>query len=130
MNKEDIKDLIANIPEGLETETFIHGAICWAYSGRCYLSDYMAQRNANLGDCAQSCRWSYNLYAEEKNNPGELYPVEEDKNGLHPKLGRSPFASGCRIICLPDERSYHRIPSTHSILSSFWRLLSVVCSWS
>ena len=39
MNKEDIKELIANIPEGLETETFIHGAICWAYSGRCYLSD-------------------------------------------------------------------------------------------
>ena len=83
MNKEDIKDLIANIPEGLETETFIHGAICWAYSGRCYLSDYMAQRNANLGDCAQSCRWAYNMYIEEANNPGNIMPVEEDSTGTY-----------------------------------------------
>ena len=83
MNKEDIKELIANIPEGLETETFIHGAICWAYSGRCYLSDYMAQRNANLGDCAQSCRWAYNMYIEEANNPGNIMPVEEDSTGTY-----------------------------------------------
>ena len=83
MNKEDIKHLIANIPEGLETEIFIHGAICWAYSGRCYLSDFMASRNANLGDCAQSCRWAYNMYVEEKNNPGNIMPVEEDSNGTY-----------------------------------------------
>ena len=83
MNKEDIKNLIANIPEGLETETFIHGAICWAYSGRCYLSDYMAHRNANLGDCAQSCRWAYNMYIEEANNPGNIMPVEEDNTGTY-----------------------------------------------
>ena len=62
---------------------FIHGAICWAYSGRCYLSDYMASRNANLGDCAQSCRWAYNMYIEERNNPGNIMPVEEDKNGTY-----------------------------------------------
>ena len=83
MNKEDIKKLIANIPDDLETEMFIHGAICWAYSGRCYLSDYMASRNANLGDCAQSCRWAYNMYIEERNNPGNIMPVEEDKNGTY-----------------------------------------------
>ena len=83
MNKEDIKKLIADIPEDLETEMFIHGAICWAYSGRCYLSDYMASRNANLGDCAQSCRWAYNMYIEERNNPGNIMPVEEDKNGTY-----------------------------------------------
>ena len=83
MNKEDIKKLIADIPDDLETEMFIHGAICWAYSGRCYLSDYMASRNANLGDCAQSCRWAYNMYIEERNNPGNIMPVEEDKNGTY-----------------------------------------------
>ena len=59
MNKGEIKELIENIPQGLETEIFVHGAICWAYSGRCYLSDFLASRNANLGDCAQSCRWAY-----------------------------------------------------------------------
>lgn len=83
MNKEDIKYLIENIPSDLETEIFIHGAICWAYSGRCYLSDFMASRNANLGDCAQSCRWAYNMYVEEKNNPGNIMPVEEDSNGTY-----------------------------------------------
>ena len=83
MNKEDIKELINEIPEELETEMFIHGAICWAYSGRCYLSDFMASRNANLGDCAQSCRWAYNMYIEEKNNPGNIMPIEEDNNGTY-----------------------------------------------
>ena len=83
MNKNDIKNLTSNIPSELETEIFIHGAICWAYSGRCYLSDYMAGRNANLGDCAQSCRWAYNMYIEEKNNPGNIMPVEQDENGTY-----------------------------------------------
>lgn len=83
MNKEDIKYLVDHIPEGLETEIFIHGALCWAYSGRCYLSDFMAGRNANLGDCAQSCRWQYNLYFEEKQNPGNLMPVDEDEHGTY-----------------------------------------------
>ena len=83
MNKEQIKYLIDNTPQGLETEIFVHGAICWAYSGRCYLSDFLACRNANLGDCAQSCRWAYNLYLEEKQNPGNLMPVETDTNGTY-----------------------------------------------
>ncbi len=81
MNKEDIKYLIDNT--NIETEIFIHGAICWAYSGRCYLSDFMSSRNANLGDCSQSCRWAYNMYIEEKNNPGNIMPVEEDSNGTY-----------------------------------------------
>ena len=83
MNKEQIRELISNIPQGLETEIFVHGAICWAYSGRCYLSDFLACRNANLGDCAQSCRWAYNLYLEEKNNPGLMMPVEQDEYGTY-----------------------------------------------
>lgn len=73
LNKEQIKDIIENTPDNLETEIFVHGALCFGYSGRCFLSDFLASRSANLGDCAQSCRWAYNLYAEEKNNPRKSY---------------------------------------------------------
>ena len=62
---------------------FAHGALCFGYSGRCFLSDFLASRSANLGDCAQSCRWAYNLYVEEKNNPGNLMPVETDEKGTY-----------------------------------------------
>lgn len=83
LNKEQIKDIIGNTPEDLETEIFVHGAICFGYSGRCFLSDFLASRSANLGDCAQSCRWAYNVYVEEKNNPGNLMPVEDDEHGTY-----------------------------------------------
>ena len=83
LNKEEIKELMENKPKDLEVEMFIHGAICYSYSGRCHLSDFLASRCGNLGDCAQSCRWAYNLYLEEKNNPGNLMPVEEDKHGTY-----------------------------------------------
>ncbi len=83
LNKEQIKDIITNTPTELETEMFIHGAICFGYSGRCFLSDFLASRSANLGDCAQSCRWAYNLYAEEANNPGNLMPIEHDEKGTY-----------------------------------------------
>ncbi len=83
MNKEQIKELMRNKPNGLEIEMFIHGAICFSYSGRCFLSDFLADRSANLGDCAQSCRWAYNVYLEEKNNPGNMMPVETDDKGTY-----------------------------------------------
>ena len=62
---------------------FAHGALCFGYSGRCFLSEFLAQRNGNLGDCAQSCRWAYNVYVEETNNPGNLMPVENDEKGTY-----------------------------------------------
>lgn len=83
MNKEQIKQLIKNKPKDLEVEMFIHGAICFGYSGRCFLSDFLAGRSANLGDCAQSCRWAYNVYVEEANKPGNLMPVEHDDKGTY-----------------------------------------------
>ena len=95
MNKEQLKYIMENKPEGMEIEIFIHGAICFAFSGRCFLSDFMSCRSANLGDCAQSCRWSYNLYAEEKNNPGELMPIETSE------YGTSIFSS--KDLCLIKE---------------------------
>ena len=95
MNKEQLKYIMENKPEGMEIEIFIHGAICFAFSGRCFLSDFLACRSANLGDCAQSCRWSYNLYAEEKNNQGELMPIETSE------YGTSIFSS--KDLCLIKE---------------------------
>ncbi len=83
LHKDELKEIMKNKPEDLEMEMFVHGAICYAYSGRCHLSDFLAGRGANLGDCAQSCRWAYNLYLEEKNNPGSMMPVEQDENGTY-----------------------------------------------
>ncbi len=83
LNKEEIRTIMENKPKDLEIEMFIHGAICYGYSGRCHLSDFLAGRSANLGDCAQSCRWAYNLYLEEKNNPGLMMPVEQDQHGTY-----------------------------------------------
>lgn len=94
-NKNQIKYIINNKPQDLEVEMFGHGAICFAYSGRCFLSDFMSGRSANLGDCAQSCRWSYNLYAEEKNNLGQLMPIETNE------YGTSIFSS--KDLCLIKE---------------------------
>lgn len=95
MNKEQLKYIMRKKPEDMEIEIFIHGAICFAFSGRCFLSDFLACRSANLGDCAQSCRWSYNLYAEEKNNPGEFMPIETNE------YGTSIFSS--KDLCLIKE---------------------------
>lgn len=95
MNKEQLKYIMENKPEDMEVEIFVHGAICFAFSGRCFLSDFLSCRSANLGDCAQSCRWSYNLYAEEKNNPGEYMPIEMSE------YGTSIFSS--KDLCLIKE---------------------------
>ena len=95
MNKEQLRYIMKNKPEDMEVEIFVHGAICFAFSGRCFLSDFLSCRSANLGDCAQSCRWSYNLYAEEKNNPGEFMPIETNE------YGTSIFSS--KDLCLIRE---------------------------
>ena len=95
MNKEQLRYIMENKPEDMEIEIFIHGAICFAFSGRCFLSDFLSCRSANLGDCAQSCRWSYNLYAEEKNNPGQYMPIEINE------YGTSIFSS--KDLCLIKE---------------------------
>ena len=95
INKEQLKYIMENKPKDLEVEMFGHGSICFAFSGRCFLSDFLCGRSANLGDCAQSCRWSFNLYAEEKNNPGQLLPIEESE------YGTSIFSS--KDLCLIKE---------------------------
>ncbi|MBN2657278.1 MAG: U32 family peptidase [Spirochaetales bacterium] len=75
---KDIRNIKETVPD-LELETFVHGAMCMAYSGRCFLSKMMTDRSANQGSCAHSCRWNYRVL-EEKERPGEFYPVEEGEN--------------------------------------------------
>ena len=77
----EIKEIKDRIPETLEIEMFVHGAMCISYSGRCLLSNYMADRDANRGACAQPCRWEYSLM--EKTREGEYFPVYEDERGTH-----------------------------------------------
>jgi putative protease len=76
---EEIKEIGDNIPETLEIEAFVHGAMCISYSGRCLLSNYMTDRDANRGECAHACRWKYHLVEEKR--PGEYYPVVESDEG-------------------------------------------------
>ena len=75
----EIRELKAKIPEDLEIEAFVHGAMCISYSGRCLLSSYLAGRDANRGLCTHPCRWKYALVEETR--PGEYMPVEENERG-------------------------------------------------
>ncbi len=74
----EISEISEKVP-GIEIEAFVHGAMCVSYSGRCLLSNYMAGRDSNKGDCAQPCRWKYHLMEEKR--PGEYMPVYEDDRG-------------------------------------------------
>lgn len=77
----EICEIMAKKPKDLAIEAFVHGAMCMAYSGRCMISDYLAGRSANRGNCAQPCRWSYVLMEEKR--PGEYFPVVEDGRSTH-----------------------------------------------
>lgn len=81
---------------GVELEVFVHGALCISYSGRCMLSNYFTGRNANLGDCAHPCRYSYAVVEEKR--PGHYFPVEEDERGT--------YIFNSRDLCL-----LHHLPS-------------------
>lgn len=102
---DEIRELRRRLPEALELEAFIQGAMCISYSGRCLLSNFMIERDANRGECAHPCRWKYRLVEEQR--PGEYFPIEEDERGTYilnsrdlcmiehiPDLIRSGLASG------------------------------------
>lgn len=77
----EIKEIRGKIPEDLEIESFIHGAMCMSYSGRCLLSNYMTGRDANQGACTHPCRWKYSIVEEKR--PGEYMPVYENERGTY-----------------------------------------------
>lgn len=81
LSLREIKEIRENIPEDLEIETFIHGAMCISYSGRCLLSNYFTGRDANHGACTHPCRWKYAVVEEQR--PGEYLPVYENERGTY-----------------------------------------------
>ncbi|WP_283608619.1 peptidase U32 family protein [Faecalispora anaeroviscerum] len=81
LSMDEIAQIRAKTPPELELEVFVHGSMCVSFSGRCLLSNYLTGRDANRGDCAQPCRWSYRLVEEKR--PGEYFPIEEDDQGTY-----------------------------------------------
>ena len=76
---DEIKEIKASLPDGIELEAFVHGSMCVSYSGRCMLSHSLTGRDANRGACAQPCRWEYNI--TEIKRPDQPYPIEENELG-------------------------------------------------
>ncbi len=81
LSMKEIKEIRSNIPDDLEIETFVHGAMCISYSGRCLLSNYFTGRDANQGACTHPCRWKYAVMEESR--PGEYLPVYENERGTY-----------------------------------------------
>ena len=81
LSLDEIAEIRNHIPADKEIETFVHGAMCMAYSGRCLLSNYMTGRDANQGACTHPCRWKYHVV--EENRPGEYMPIEENERGTY-----------------------------------------------
>ncbi|MGN0333402.1 MAG: U32 family peptidase [Lachnospiraceae bacterium] len=81
LSLKEIKEIREKIPEEMEIESFIHGAMCISYSGRCLLSNYFTGRDANQGACTHPCRWKYSIVEETR--PGEYMPVYENERGTY-----------------------------------------------
>ena len=92
MSLEEIRTMRDELPDDIEIEAFVHGAMCISYSGRCLLSNFMTGRDANQGACTHPCRWKYSLVEEQR--PGEYFPVEED--------GRGSYILNSRDLCMID----------------------------
>ena len=110
---KQIKAMRQRLPEDLELEMFVHGAMCVSYSGRCLLSNYINGRDSNRGECAQPCRWQYEL--REKGSNGEYFTIEQDERGsfiMNSRdmrlMGEHTGDSGCRHN-EPQDRGPHEV---------------------
>ncbi len=92
LSLEEVAEICARAPRGLEVECFVHGAMCVSYSGRCLLSNYMTGRDAARGACAQPCRYRYSLVEEKR--PGEYFPIIQE--------GGETFILNSRDMCMID----------------------------
>lgn len=84
LSLKEIKEIKEAVGENIELETFVHGAMCVSYSGRCLLSNYLTNRDSNKGECSQPCRWDYTIFRKHLNDEGGDYlPIEEDERGTY-----------------------------------------------
>ncbi|CAN2040333.1 putative protease [Candidatus Magnetomoraceae bacterium gMMP-15] len=126
LSLEQIREMQKNLKgQDIETEVFIHGAVCFSYSGRCAISDYLTGRRANRGECTHPCRWKYCLVEEQR--PGEYMPVAEDNRGLYffnsKELALFPFMQELMDMGIKSFKIEGRMKSIHYIASilSFYR---------
>ncbi len=125
---ERIKEIQKGLQGAVETEVFIHGAVCFSYSGRCAISDYMTGRRANRGECTHPCRWKYHLVEETR--PGVFMPVAEDERGLYffnPKeLALFPYMPDLKELGVTSFKIEGRMKSIYyiaSVLSLYRKIL-------
>ena len=125
LSLEKIQDIQKNINGKIETEIFVHGAVCFSYSGRCAISDYLTGYKANRGQCKHPCRWKYSLVEETR--PGEYMPVFEDDRGLYlfnsRELALFEFVPALKEAGVTSIKIEGRMKSIHYIASvvSFYR---------
>lgn len=96
MSLKEIREMRDQLPDNVEIESFVHGAMCISYSGRCLMSNFMTGRDANMGACTHPCRWKYSIVEEKR--PGEYYPIEEDSHGSYIMNSRDL----CMLDAIPD----------------------------
>ncbi len=116
---DQIKEIQGKVRDKVETEVFIHGAVCFSYSGRCAISDYMTGRKANRGECTHPCRWKYSVVEETR--PGEHYPVFEDERGLYlfnnKDLALFPYVQDLKKLGVNSFKIEGRMKTIHYIAS-------------
>jgi putative protease len=114
----DIQEHVKDCP--IETEVFIHGAVCFSFSGRCAISDYLASRKANRGECTHPCRWKYCLVEEQR--PNEYIPVFEDDRGTYlmntKELALFPFVPELKRMGVRSYKIEGRMKSIHYVAST------------
>ena len=128
LSLEQIKEIQNNVKGQMETEVFIHGAVCFSYSGRCAISDYMTGRKANRGECTHPCRWKYSLVEETRE--GQYYPVFEDEKGLYlfnsKDLALFPFVKDLMSFGVDSFKIEGRMKTIHyiaSVISLYRRIM-------
>ncbi len=125
LSLEKVRDIQKNINVEIETEIFVHGAVCFSYSGRCAISDYLTGYKANRGQCKHPCRWKYALVEETR--PGEYMPVFEDDRGLYlfnsKELALFEYVPALKEAGVTSIKIEGRMKSIHYIASvvSFYR---------
>ena len=129
---EEIREIRENTPQDLEYEAFVHGAMCISYSGRCLLSNFMIERDANRGQCAHPCRWKYALVEEQR--PGQYYPVEEDDRGTYIlnsrdlcMIGSIPQLVDAGISSLKIEGRMKSVFYVATVVAAYRRAIDAYC---
>ena len=128
LSLRQLQDLCATLGGRIETEVFIHGAVCFSYSGRCAISDYLTGSRANHGACKHPCRWKYALVEETR--PGQYFPIMEDSRGLYLFNSKElalfdyiPALAGMGVTSLKIEGRMKSIHYVATVISLYRRIL-------